>query len=118
MIINDFFEKSKIGLIILLSITAGLGAWQLLAIFNSKTSITMEYMQYASVSGNVLPTNNDVRSVSTTTGAFVASKNGKSYYLPTCSAANRILEKNKVWFASREAAEKAGFVPAKNCKGL
>ena len=53
-----------------------------------------------------------------TTGQVVASKNGTRYYLPWCSAAERILAKNKVFFASAFEAEKAGFTKAANCKGL
>jgi hypothetical protein len=49
---------------------------------------------------------------------YVASKTGSAYYLPSCAAANRIAEKNKVWFATKEEAEKAGYKPAQNCKGL
>ncbi|MFH1178661.1 MAG: hypothetical protein V1711_03010 [bacterium] len=51
-------------------------------------------------------------------GRFVASKNGTKYYLPECAGADRILESNKVWFASVPAAVAAGYTPAANCKGL
>ncbi|MBU6321152.1 MAG: hypothetical protein KGI78_02570 [Patescibacteria group bacterium] len=51
-------------------------------------------------------------------GAFVASKNGAKYYLPTCSGAKRISDANKVWFASAAAAAAAGYAPAANCPGL
>lgn len=51
-------------------------------------------------------------------GIVVASKQGKSYHFPWCSGAKRISDENKITFLSREAAEKAGYVPAKNCKGL
>lgn len=53
-----------------------------------------------------------------TTGAYVASKNGEVYHLPWCSGAKRISEKNKVWFESKEEAEAAGYRKAGNCKGL
>lgn len=53
-----------------------------------------------------------------TSGAYMASKNGTKYYLPTCSSANRIKAENRVWFASREEAEAAGYAPAANCPGL
>lgn len=52
------------------------------------------------------------------TGAIVASKGGTKYYLPWCAGADRITEANRVWFASPRAAEKAGYAPAANCKGL
>lgn len=51
-------------------------------------------------------------------GEVVGSKNGTKYHLPWCSGAQRILETNKVWFASKVEAEKAGYTPAANCPGL
>lgn len=51
-------------------------------------------------------------------GAYVASKSGSKYYLPSCSGASRINEANKVWFATVEEAEAAGYTPAANCPGL
>jgi hypothetical protein len=47
---------------------------------------------------------------------FVASKNGSKYYPAACSGVNRISEKNKIWFASEETAQLAGFSRAANCK--
>lgn len=49
---------------------------------------------------------------------FVASKNGKKYYFIWCESAKIIKEQNRVWFSSKEEAEKAGYEPAANCKGL
>ncbi len=49
---------------------------------------------------------------------FVASKNGQVYHFPWCSGAQRIKEENKIFFNSREEAEKAGLRPAANCEGL
>ena len=54
----------------------------------------------------------------TTTGPIVASKNGTKYYLTSCASANRIADKNKVYFASVSAAVAAGLTPAANCPGL
>jgi len=51
-------------------------------------------------------------------GLLVASKSGKKYHYPWCSGAKRISEKNKIYFNSAEEAEKAGYEPAANCKGL
>lgn len=52
------------------------------------------------------------------TGQYVASKTGSKYYLPSCGTAKRIKDENKVWFATKAAAETAGYQPAANCKGL
>lgn len=51
-------------------------------------------------------------------GQVVGSKNGSKYHLPWCPGAKQINEANKVWFASKQAAEDAGYTPAGNCKGL
>ncbi|MFC1751649.1 hypothetical protein ACFLY5_00700 [Patescibacteria group bacterium] len=49
---------------------------------------------------------------------YVVSRNGTKYHYPWCSGAQRIKEENKIWFATKEEAEKAGYTPAANCKGL
>ena len=49
---------------------------------------------------------------------FVASKNGSSYHLPWCAGAQTIRDENKVFFDTKEEAERAGYHPAGNCKGL
>jgi hypothetical protein len=49
---------------------------------------------------------------------YVASKNGTKYHLPWCTGAKQINEENKIWFATKEEAEKAGYTPASNCKGI
>lgn len=51
-------------------------------------------------------------------GKFLASQSGSFYYLPTCSGAKRIKEKNVIWFQSRGAAEARGLRPAANCPGI
>jgi hypothetical protein len=51
-------------------------------------------------------------------GTYVASKSGSAYHFPWCSGAQRIKEENKVWFGTKEEAERAGYRPASNCKGL
>lgn len=51
-------------------------------------------------------------------GLFVAARSGSVYYYPWCTGASKINPANKVWFESEAAAKKAGYAPAKNCKGL
>jgi len=51
-------------------------------------------------------------------GRYVASRNGTTYALPSCPSAKAISEANRVWFASSAEAERAGYRPAANCKGL
>ncbi len=51
-------------------------------------------------------------------GLYVASRTGSVYYFPWCAGAGQIAPQNERWFQSAEAAERAGYRPAKNCKGL
>ena len=51
-------------------------------------------------------------------GAYVASKSGTKYYLPSCSGVSKIKEENRVWFASVAQAQAAGYTAAANCPGL
>ncbi|MES2226130.1 MAG: Ada metal-binding domain-containing protein [Patescibacteria group bacterium] len=51
-------------------------------------------------------------------GAYVASKTGTKYYPRACGTVKRIKNENRVWFATREEAEAAGYQPAANCKNL
>lgn len=69
-----------------------------------------------------IPPAQDAKSVTPTApppqSTYVASKTGTKYHLPWCSGAQRIKEENKVWFATKAAAEAAGYEPAANCKGI
>ncbi len=51
-------------------------------------------------------------------GYVVASRSGEVYYLPWCAGAGQIAVTNKRWFKSEEEARRAGYRPAKNCRGL
>ncbi len=51
-------------------------------------------------------------------GAYVGSRNGTKYHLPWCSGAKRIKDENKIWFETKEEAERAGYTPAANCEGI
>jgi hypothetical protein len=51
---------------------------------------------------------------SANTASVYASSQGKRYYYPTCKSS--ISEKNKITFATKELAEKAGYTLATNCK--
>lgn len=50
--------------------------------------------------------------------AYVASKNGSSYHLPSCPGAKQIKTENKIWFKTKTEAQAAGYKPAGNCPGL
>lgn len=46
----------------------------------------------------------------------VASKRGKTYYLPWCPQAEKLKKENKIIYKNSTEAELAGYKPAKNCK--
>lgn len=51
-------------------------------------------------------------------GDYVASKSGTKYHFTWCPGAQSIKEENKIFFATKEEAERAGYGPAANCKGM
>ena len=51
-------------------------------------------------------------------GKYIASKSGAYYHFPWCAGALRIKEANKIWFQTKQEAEKRGLKPAANCPGL
>lgn len=50
--------------------------------------------------------------------SLVGSKNGTKYHYVWCAGAQKITEKNRIYFASKEDATARGYAPASNCKGL
>ncbi len=51
-------------------------------------------------------------------GELIGSKNGTVYHLLSCPGAKSIKEENKIYFNSKEEAQKAGYRLAANCPGL
>lgn len=64
------------------------------------------------------PNTNSSDTTVTNDKKVLASRNGTTYYYPWCSGAKRIKEENKIWFLTKEDAEKAGLKQAGNCQGL
>jgi hypothetical protein len=95
-------------------------------------SMPASSIQHDSLTGSIQATASPVTSEISTTpsntetsltpevgqGKYVASKKGTKYHLPWCPGAKQIKEENKLWFDSKEEAEKAGYTKATNCKGL
>jgi len=132
MSIKEIVQKSKgftkenrelfIAIIIILVAFASFGLGRLSKIEDTRTPIRIDNMT-ASVLGaeeGVITGNNQEKesSISTQGELYVGSRNGSKYHYPWCSGAQRIKGSNKVQFSSKEEAEKAGYTPAVNCKGL
>ncbi len=108
-LIGEFVQKDDIFVILLIIFIsfASFGLGRLSKIDENKTPLHIN--NSALISESV---QNNIK------GEYVASKTGSKYHLPWCSGAQRISEKNKIWFVSKEEAESRGYTPAKNCKGI
>lgn len=119
MSLNYYIEKIKeseediyMTLIVIIVGIIGFGLGRLSKIEERKTPIIIKNEAVAEKS----LTNEAYRPI--TSGQYVASKTGSSFYFPWCSGARRIKEANMVWFKSKEEAISRGYTPAGNCKGL
>lgn len=86
---------------------ASFGLGRLSAIEEARPAISVTEAQASAAALSITPG-----------GLVVASRQGSAYHYPWCSGASTIKEGNKVWFESEEAARRAGYEPARNCKGL
>ncbi|MFM2381669.1 MAG: hypothetical protein RLZZ76_436 [Candidatus Parcubacteria bacterium] len=112
-------------LIVLASITSfGLGRWSIHDLADAKSTEPVELQALLPV--NLVGPQQQISSSTVVTPPvvpkvekkYVASKKGTKYHLLWCSGAKTIKEENKLYFGSKEEAEKAGYGPASNCKGI
>jgi hypothetical protein len=124
------WDRLFIPSLILLVAIGAFGVGKLSKIQESRTPVSIKY----AVSSSTTPaaaatppnlggdqrggTSTSVTSSSSPRRVYVAARGGTVYYLPSCAGANRISEKNKIWFETKAEAERLGYRPAKNCKGL
>jgi hypothetical protein len=78
--------------------------------------IVLSQAPAAAAAASALP--KEAAATSSAAHAYVASKTGSKYHLPWCPGASQIKEENKIYFASKDEAERAGYTPAANCKGI
>ena len=89
-----------------------------LGVKEGDTTMKEENTPIAEKVGSVKDTATKGEKIGAPEGGYVASKSGTKYHLPWCSGAKRIKEENKIYFKTKEEAEKAGYSPASNCKGI
>ena len=120
--IKPFEDDIILAAVVVFVALIAFGLGRLSAVLEKKTSIKVEAQAslFASQNSQLNNTENEqgIASTPDVDGLLVASQTGAKYHFPWCSGALRIKEENKVWFKSREEAEKAGYTPASNCKGL
>ncbi len=93
----------------------------LISFFLGKLSVLKDKIpEYREDNGfySIVDINNDISSevIDNKAKKYVASKNGKLYYSISCALSSRIKEENKIWFASKEDAEKYGLSLSSSCK--
>ncbi len=108
-------EKGKDILIVIIVILVGLGSFGLgrLSKGNENPGIKIEYpkeylLQNSEQEANILS--------SSTGKTFFASNRGSKYYSIGCSAGKIIKQENKIYFATREEAERAGYELSSSCR--
>lgn len=117
---NDIF----IVLVIILVALISFGLGRLSKIRENKMPVTIENLSANMINSqeNIPQDNQNIKNnqvqINSSQGMLIGSKNGTKYHFPWCSGAQRIKEENKIWFSNKEEAEKAGYAPAANCKGL
>jgi len=118
--IKQFVEsdKGKDILIVIIVILVGLGCFELgrlskensnsgIKILNQGASAILSAQ--AGLSENSLPVNSSIGKT------FFASSKGSKYYTISCSAGKTIKKENRVYFATGEEAQAAGYKLSSSC---
>ena len=121
MSLTDYWPRiksceSELQLVLIIALTGTLifSFWRFSASSSNSQPITVENVPDSTQA--VAPVNiKSVKSADGGAGAYVASKNGKKYYLPTCAGASRIKAENRIYFKTVQEAQAKGLTPAANC---
>ena len=119
-------EKGKDILIVVIVILVGLGSFELgrLSKESAQGGVKIEYSgqnsgQEANVARATINTQNtqsDIGLPAQVGKNFFASNKGTKYYSLGCSGGKTIKQENRIYFASGEEAEQAGYVLSTSCK--
>ena len=113
-------EKGKDILTVIIVILVGLGSFELgrLSKNTQNTGIKIEYPDgVENQSANVISTQETQNLNANSAGKnFFASNRGTKYYSIGCTAGKNIKQENRVYFATREEAEKANYTYSSSCK--
>ena len=71
-------------------------------------------LSYPLTAQNIEPISHDLEHNELEKG-YVASINGAKYYPRSCEAADGIDDENKIFFETKEMAQKAGYIRSKQC---
>jgi len=116
-------EKGKDIMVVIIVILVGLGAFELgrLSKGTASTGIKIQYPNGTIVEGaNVISSTTSAKKVSavnnSTGKTFFSSNRGTKYYSLGCSGGKTIKQENRVYFSTKEEAEKAGYELSSSCK--
>ncbi len=119
-------SKGKDILVVIIIVLTGMASFELgrLSKSDPEEGIRIEYPnQPTNLSANVISadntSNNDFLNTAQAASAdkkFFASSKGSKYYPVGCSAGKTIKQANRVYFSTREAAEKAGYELSSSCR--
>lgn len=119
-------QKGKDILTVIIVILVGFSSFSLgrLSVKENDDGLKIEYQNQlvntlsseASMSKAVFD-NNKVPVISNSIGkAFFASSRGQKYYSINCSAGKTIKKENRIYFSTKEEAEKAGYELSSSCR--
>lgn len=116
-------EQGKDVLTILIITLVGFGSFGLgrLSKEVSNPGITVKEYNLANVEYALSPTVNTPKTpknqnVFKSVKNYFGSSRGSKYYSIGCTGGKTLKEENKIWFASKEEAEKAGYELSSTCK--
>lgn len=116
--IKLFFEsdKGKDFLIVTIVILVGLGSFELgrLSKENAQEGLKIEYQGQNDEKGT--PNSQIVNKPISSGKSFFASSKGSKYYTISCGAGKTIKQENRVYFATGEDAEQAGYELSSSCQ--
>ncbi len=122
-------ERGKDILVVFIVILVGLGSFELgrLSKENASSGLKIEYAnqeqgigQAANVISALEFANTTIspktQNSNSTPKNFFASNRGSKYYPTSCSAGKTIKQENRVYFATGEEAERAGYTLSSSCQ--
>jgi hypothetical protein len=123
-------EKGKDILTVLIVILVGLGSFELgrLSKENASSGVKIEYPSpnqsmvgsanaiSAVADAGILQSRSPTSGESSSGKIFFASSRGSKYYSISCSAGKTIKQENRVYFATGEEAERAGYALSSACQ--
>ncbi|MCX6752189.1 MAG: hypothetical protein NTZ87_01670 [Candidatus Nomurabacteria bacterium] len=111
-------EKGKDIMIVVIVILVGLASFELgrLSKEDTNAGIKIEYPSQTAnqTTDSVSTTSANQNTISVGKTFFASSKGGK-YYTISCSAGKTIKQENRIYFATGEEAQKAGYTLSSSC---